>query len=192
MLVPNSLVSDNNLRQEIYRHYHADEALVVQSILPKAVLNKDVKKRVQQRAYSLASEVRTVAQNGSQIQKLLNQYALSTNEGIVLMCLAEALLRVPDKVTADRLIRDRLLRGDWSAHIGVNNSLFVNSSTWGLLLSGQIVRFNDEEKRNSISGLKKIIGKVGEPIIRKSMQYAMKIMGNQFVLGRTIKEAMAK
>lgn len=192
MLVPNSLVSDNNLRQEIYRHYHADEAQVVQSILPKAVLNKDVKKRVQQRAYSLASEVRTVAQNGSQIQKLLNQYALSTNEGIVLMCLAEALLRVPDKITADRLIRDKLLRGDWSAHIGVNNSLFVNSSTWGLLLSGQIVRFNDEEKRNSISGLKKIIGKVGEPIIRKSMQYAMKIMGNQFVLGRTIKEAMAK
>ena len=105
------------------------------------------------------------------------------------MCLAEALLRVPDKNTQDALIRDKISQGQWSSHLGSSESLFVNASSWGLLLTGALVNYADKRKQDKLGLLKKIIGRLGEPVIRKSMNYAMKIMGNQFVMGETITAA---
>ena len=109
---------------------------------------------------------------------------------VVLMCLAEALLRVPDSLTMDRLIRDKLADGDWSSHLGNSESLFVNASAWGLLLTGKVVTYNDEQKRQQLGLLRKTMGRVGEPVIRASVRYAMQIMGTQFVMGTNIGEAL--
>jgi len=116
------------LRASIHKHYRCDEAKLLETLLPMAELNSQAQARVKSRAMSFTKHAREAARTGSGIQNLLNEYALSTQEGVVLMCLAEALLRIPDSTTADRLIRDKLISGDWSAHIGNSNSLFVNSS----------------------------------------------------------------
>ena len=177
------------MRNTIRKYYRADEDMVVKELLPLAKLCNSAQIKVDSKAVELAKQVRCTAQKSGNIQNLLNQYALSTDEGIVLMCLAEALLRVPDSTTADRLIRDKLLTGNWSSHIGSSESFFVNASSWGLLLSGEVVSFNKEDQEIHINNLKKSIGKLGEPVIRIAMRQAMGIMGTQFVLGRTIKEA---
>lgn len=189
MLLPQSTQKNNELRAVIRQNYRCSEEAVLEHILPLATLDQEAASRANTRALELAGAVRKAAQGGSSIQNLLNQYALSTNEGVVLMCLAEALLRVPDSTTADRLIRDRLGSGDWASHIGGSDSLFVNSSAWGLLISGRVVSFNREEERHQINNLGKLVGKLGEPVIRNAMRIAMGIMGTQFVLGRTITEA---
>lgn len=184
------ITNDNNeLRDTIRKYYRAEEEQVINELLPIAQLSNNSQIKVNKKAVELAEQVRKTAQKSGNIQNLLNQYALSTDEGIVLMCLAEALLRVPDSTTADRLIRDKLLTGNWSSHIGNSDSFFVNASSWGLLLSGEVVSFNKEDKEIYINSLKKSIGKLGEPIIRQAMRQAMGIMGTQFVLGRTINEA---
>ena len=98
---------------------------------------------------------------------MLNEFSLSSEEGVVLMCLAEALLRVPDADTADDLIRDKLANGDWSAHLGNSDSIFVNASSWGLLLTGKLVNYSDRKKQTQFNLLKKTVGRLGEPVIRK-------------------------
>ena len=105
------------------------------------------------------------------------------------MCLAEALLRVPDKHTQDALIRDKISQGQWSSHLGSSDSLFVNASSWGLLITGTMVNYADKRQQARFGLLKKTIGRLGEPVIRKSMNYAMKVMGKQFVMGETITAA---
>ena len=189
MHLPKNIDTKNSMRNTIRKYYRADEDMVVKELLPLAELCSSVQIKVDTKAVELAKQVRCTAQKSGNIQNLLNQYALSTDEGIVLMCLAEALLRVPDSTTADRLIRDKLLTGNWSSHIGSSESFFVNASSWGLLLSGEVVSFNKEDQEIHINNLKKSIGKLGEPVIRIAMRQAMGIMGTQFVLGRTIKEA---
>ena len=124
------------------------------------------------------------------VNALLNEFTLSSKEGVVLMCLAEALLRVPDKLTADRLIRDKLGEGDWRSHLGRSHSMFVNASSWGLLLTGTFVQFREEDAVSAWKTLKQTVGRVGEPAIRAAMRLAMRIMGTQFVLGRDIHEAI--
>ena len=192
MMFSSHLPPSTELRSAIREHYRCGEAAIMETLLPLARLNPQAQARVESRALRLTQDARKAAQSGSGIQNLLNEYALSTQEGIVLMCLAEALLRVPDSTTADRLIRDKLISGDWSSHIGNSDSFFVNSSAWGLFVSGRVVGFNDEEKRSHINRLQKTVGKIGEPIIRKAMRQAMGIMGTQFVLGRSIEEANKK
>ena len=100
------------------------------------------------------------------------------------MCLAEALLRIPDRATRDALIRDKISHGDWRAHMGESPSLFVNAATWGLMLTGRLVSVNSE--KNLSSALTRMIGKGGEPLIRKGVDVAMRMMGEQFVTGQTI------
>jgi len=123
------------------------------------------------------------------VQNLLQQYALSSQEGIALMCLAEALLRIPDSATRDALIRDKIAQGQWQTHLGKSPSLFVNAATWGLLITGKLVATHSE------SGLSSSIGRLvslgGEPLIRKGVDMAMRMMGEQFVTGETIAEALA-
>ena len=106
------------------------------------------------------------------------------------MCLAEALLRIPDDETADRLIADKLRAGDWASHLGDSQSLFVNASTWGLMLTGRIVRLDAGDVAAPRARSRASSGRMGEPVVRTAMRQAMRIMGHQFVMGRTIAEAL--
>ena len=123
------------------------------------------------------------------VQGLLQEYSLSSQEGVALMCLAEALLRIPDPATRDALIRDKISTGHWQAHLGRSPSLFVNAATWGLLLTGKLVSTHSESGLSS--ALARLVGKGGEPLIRKGVDLAMRLMGEQFVTGETIAEALA-
>ena len=123
------------------------------------------------------------------MQGLLQEYSLSSQEGVALMCLAEALLRIPDPATRDALIRDKISTGQWHEHLGRSPSLFVNAATWALLLTGKLVSTHSESGLSS--ALARLVGKGGEPLIRKSVDRAMRLMGEQFVTGETIAEALA-
>jgi RHH-type proline utilization regulon transcriptional repressor/proline dehydrogenase/delta 1-pyrroline-5-carboxylate dehydrogenase len=123
------------------------------------------------------------------VQGLLQEFALSSQEGVALMCLAEALLRIPDAATRDALIRDKIGSGDWQAHVGASASLFVNAAAWGLLLTGKLVATHSESGLGA--ALRRVVGRSGEPIIRKGVDMAMRLMGEQFVSGETIGQALA-
>ncbi len=113
----------------------------------------------------------------------MRQYDLGSEEGVLLMCVAEALLRIPDQDTADKLIRDKLADADWEKHLGGSDSVLVNASTWGLMLTGKLVQMNDATRADAPSAFKRLVGRVGEPVVRLAVRQAMKIMGHQFVMG---------
>jgi len=189
MLFTGSVLSDCPIRQKIREFYRIDEDIAVKYLLPLAEVDVSTRSRAWERARKMVLKIRQDQQGNSAIDSLLNEYSLSSEEGVVLMCLAEALLRVPDKHTQDELIRDKVSQGQWSTHLGESDSLFVNASSWGLLLTGSMVNYADKRNKQQFGLLKKTIGRLGEPIIRKSMNYAMKIMGQQFVMGETIEAA---
>ena len=189
MLFTGSLITDCPIRQKIREFYRIDENIAVDHILPFAEVNVSARSRAWERARRMVLQIRQDQSGNGAIDALLNEYSLSSEEGVVLMCLAEALLRVPDKHTQDALIRDKISQGQWSSHLGSSDSLFVNASSWGLLVTGSMVNYADKRKQDSFGLLKKTIGRLGEPVIRKSMHYAMKIMGKQFVMGETIADA---
>lgn len=145
-------------------------------------------KEVQALATRLVQDLRAKPQSGG-VESLIQEFSLSSQEGIALMCLAEALLRIPDRATRDALIRDKISRGDWRSHMGESSSLFVNAATWGLMLTGKLVGVSSE--RNLSQALTRLIGKGGEPLIRKGVNVAMRMMGEQFVSGQTIESALA-
>src|SRR5262249_30503838 len=140
-------------------------------------------------ALRLATALREKTPSGG-VEGLIHEYSLSSQEGVALMCLAEALLRIPDGETRDALIRDKIGGGDWSAHLGHSPSLFVNAATWGLLLTGRLTATSSE--RNLSAALTRLIARGGEPLIRGGVNLAMRLMGEQFVAGQTIDEALAK
>ncbi len=189
MLFTGSLITDCPIRQKIREFYRIDENIAVDHILPAAEVNVSARSRAWERARKMVLKIRQDQAGNGAIDALLNEYSLSSEEGVVLMCLAEALLRVPDKHTQDELIRDKISQGQWSSHLGASDSLFVNASSWGLLLTGSMVDFADKRKKDHFGLLKKTVGRLGEPVIRKSMNYAMKVMGKQFVMGENIKAA---
>ncbi|WP_166839205.1 bifunctional proline dehydrogenase/L-glutamate gamma-semialdehyde dehydrogenase PutA [Rheinheimera pleomorphica] len=192
MLYNGSLVATQPLRQTIRDFYRADEDQVIQYLLPLADIGVNARSRAWERARQLVLTIRQAQVGKGGVDALLNEFSLSTEEGLVLMCLAEALLRVPDKTTADRLIRDKLSQGDWSSHLGNSSSLFVNASAWGLLLTGKLVNYSDEQKKQQFGLLKRTCGRLGEPVIRQAVRYAMQIMGAQFVMGTTIGAALQR
>lgn len=169
--------------------YMADESTWLKQLLPLATASKDERDKIEQSATELIERVRKDKNAIHMIDALLVEYSLDTKEGILLMCLAEALMRVPDKATADALIKDKLSVADWKSHLQKSDSLFVNASTWGLLLTGKIVNIEKTNKKSPISAINGLVNKLSEPVIRKAMNQAMKIMGHQFVLGRDINEA---
>src|SRR5690606_17436996 len=126
------------------------------------------------------------------IEAFMRQYDLGSEEGVLLMCVAEALLRIPDQETTDKLIRDKLGDADWKRHMGQSHSVLVNASTWGLMLTGHLVELADDTKRDAHNAFKRLAGRMGEPVIRMAVRQAMKIMGHQFVMGRSIGEALAR
>ena len=139
-------------------------------------------------AHKLVSAVREKRTRASGVDALMHEFSLSSEEGVALMCLAEALLRIPDSETADRLIADKISKGDWRKHLGESPSLFVNAATWGLLITGKLVGTSSEAGLGS--AMSKLISKGGEPLIRKGVDLAMRMLGNQFVTGQTIGEAI--
>ena len=168
------------------------ETEAVPVLLEQARLPEQVAKDSHKMAYKLAENLRNQKNNSGRagmVQGLLQEFSLSSQEGVALMCLAEALLRIPDKPTRDALIRDKISNGNWKSHLGSSPSMFVNAATWGLLFTGRLVSTHNESKLSS--SLNRIISKSGEPLIRKGVDMAMRLMGEQFVTGETIAEALA-
>src|ERR1700731_1509233 len=143
-------------------------------------------------AVSLVAGARARRDERPFLDAFLQEFGLSNQEGIALMCIAEALLRIPDDATADRLIAEQLATGDWSAHSGKSESLFVNASTWGLMLTGGMLELDPTIKADASGWIKKLTSKAGEPLVRLAVRRAMRIIGGEFVVGRTIEEALAR
>ncbi len=177
-------------RSKIDQSYRRDEEEAVQAVLSIAVFDDRAQKRIRQSAHNLVATVRSSGAAAGGLDAFLQEYELSNEEGVTLMCLAEALLRIPDAETANRLIKDKIGEADWEKHLGQSSSLFVNASTWALMLTGQVVHLEDKQTKNIGSVLRRMISKSGEPVIRQAMVQAMKILGRQFVLGRSIEEAI--
>jgi RHH-type proline utilization regulon transcriptional repressor/proline dehydrogenase/delta 1-pyrroline-5-carboxylate dehydrogenase len=170
----------------------ADEAALVRQLADIADPGEAGRKKIQTTAAQLVSAVRKNSKADRGIEAFLQQYDLSSAEGVLLMCIAEALLRIPDADTADRLIADKITSAEWKNHLGSSDSLFVNASTWGLMLTGQILTLDESAKTNPGQMLGRMMSRAGEPVIRTAMRQAMKIMGHQFVMGRTISEAIKR
>jgi RHH-type proline utilization regulon transcriptional repressor/proline dehydrogenase/delta 1-pyrroline-5-carboxylate dehydrogenase len=169
--------------------YRADEAQTMRALLDEAALAPDLLRKTQSLAASLAQGVRAARSRAGGVDALMLEFSLDSREGVALMCLAEALLRIPDLATRDRLIRDKIGRGDWRAHVGRSPSLFVNAAAWGLLVTGQLVDTRSDSALEAAVG--SLLRKGGEPLIRKGVDLAMRLLGKQFVTGRTIDEAIA-
>lgn len=176
------------LRQAITQAYRRDETEAVTDMLERAQMTEAERAAASELARKLVTQVRANRTKANGVDALMHEFSLSSAEGIALMCLAEALLRVPDAATRNELIQDKLSGGNWQSHLGNSPSLFVNASAWGLLLTGKLTSHSSDTLAGS---LKSVLAKGGAPLIRKSMDYGMRLMGKQFVSGQTIEEALA-
>ena len=189
-----AMTSDSSpLRLEINRDYLADETKKVESLLEEVargdVHSTAVRNAIGERARQLITRIRHQAQTSDGIDALLREYDLSSHEGVALMCMAEALLRIPDADTVDLLIKDKLGDAEWERHLGDSHSLFVNASTWSLMLTGKLIRF---EKATMDGMLNRLLQRGSDPVIRLATREAMRIIGHQFVLGESIEGAIRR
>lgn len=182
-----AISKQNKLRQIITAAYRRPETECLPALLEEATFDPKTKAKIKDLAIRLVTALRA-KYKGTGVEGLVHEYSLSSQEGVALMCLAEALLRIPDKATRDALIRDKIAGGDWKAHVGGGRSLFVNAATWGLVVTGKLTTPADT---NTLSAtLTRLIARCGEPVIRKGVDMAMRMMGEQFVRGETIEEAV--
>ncbi|GAB3340101.1 bifunctional proline dehydrogenase/L-glutamate gamma-semialdehyde dehydrogenase PutA [Marilutibacter aestuarii] len=179
-------------RAAITRAWLRDEAEHVRALLEAARMDDAARESTRAKAADLVARVRARVHDQGAIEAFMRQYDLGSEEGVLLMCVAEALLRIPDQETTDKLIRDKLGEADWKRHMGQSESVLVNASTWGLMLTGHLVDLADETKHNVHGAFKRLVGRVGEPVIRLAVRQAMRIMGHQFVMGRNIGEALVR
>ncbi len=179
-------------RARIENLHRAPEAAVVRELLGLADQGAGHRARVQARARQLVEGIRASDVGASGIDAFMQEYELSNREGVILMCLAEALLRVPDADTADKLIKSKLADADWEGHLGHSSSLFVNASTWALMLTGRVISLDRPDDLDLGGYLGRMVARSGEPVIRQAMVQAMRILGRQFVMGRNIKEALTR
>lgn len=170
--------------------YMVDESQWLEQLITLATPTEQEKSEIRQQTRQLIEAIRADKKSVQMIDALLLEYSLDTQEGILLMCLAEALMRIPDADTADAFIRDRLSVADWKSHLRNSDSVFVNASSWGLMITGKVIGLADVDTASPIQGLNRLINKLSEPVIRQVMSQAMKIMGRQFVLGQTMTEAL--
>lgn len=191
MLDKRTLLSPKGQRATINDAYRAPELNIITRLIEYAALDDNQLASIRHTATRLVEQVRSLRKKSTGIDSFLTEYALSSDEGIALMCLAEALLRVPDNQTIDELIKDKLTKGDWSAHRGQSDSVFVNATTWALMLTGKVLAPERAESVLSQS-LFKLMNRSGEGVVRKGADAAMRIMSKQFVMGRTIHEAIAR
>ncbi|WP_171118683.1 bifunctional proline dehydrogenase/L-glutamate gamma-semialdehyde dehydrogenase PutA [Ruegeria sp. HKCCA5463] len=176
----------HSLRTLIDTSTYADQSAVLETLISQASLTDTDRSAISAAAAQLVRDIRSSTSPGL-MEVFLAEYGLSTDEGIALMCLAEALLRVPDADTIDALIEDKIAPSDWGKHLGQSSSSLVNASTWALMLTGKVL---DEGKASPVGALRGAIKRLGEPVIRTAVARAMKEMGRQFVLGETIQSAM--
>ncbi len=177
---------------DVSRRYLQNESELVAELAQLADVSAPISGRVQNTATELVRGVRRRSAQEGGLDAFMQQYDLSSKEGVLLMCIAEALLRIPDAATADRLIADKLTSARWEEHLGASDSLFVNASTWGLMLSGQMLSLEASDTLNPARLLGKLASRAGEPVVRTAMRQAMRIIGHQFVMGRTIDEALRR
>src|SRR5476651_1151779 len=170
--------------------YLADEDSIVSERVAQARLSSAEAEQTRNLATDLVKRIRADGRKSGGVDAFMQEYALSSEEGVALMCLAEALLRIPDADTADRMIRDKIGGAQWDRHRAKSESVFVNASTWALMLTGRIVKLDDAAKWDFEGILKRAVARSGEPVIRQAVTYAMRVLGRQFVLGRTIAEAL--
>jgi RHH-type proline utilization regulon transcriptional repressor/proline dehydrogenase/delta 1-pyrroline-5-carboxylate dehydrogenase len=182
----------DELFKAVSDNYIVDEEQYLSELIKLVPSSDEAIERVTRRAHELVNKVRQFDKKGLMvgIDAFLQQYSLETQEGIILMCLAEALLRIPDAATADALIEDKLSGAKWDEHMSKSDSVLVNASTWGLMLTGKIVKLDKKLDGTPSNLLSRLVNRLGEPVIRQAMMAAMKIMGKQFVLGRNMKEAL--
>ena len=171
---------------------YLDEREGAARLLKLQPLDGPAREAVTAKAVALVRAARASPRRQGVVESFLQEFSLGTREGLALMCLAEALLRTPDSATRDALIAEKIGSADWGAHLGKSGSAFVNASTWGLMLTGAIVSPDEEARRDPAAFLKRLAGRLGEPVIRAAVARAIRIMGEQFVLGRTIGDALRR
>ena len=182
------LPPETRLRAAIRDAHRQDETAAVAALLAAADMPLEARERIAATARRLVDTVRRERLGKGGLDAFLHEYALSSPEGVALMCLAEALLRIPDAETVDKLIRDKIAAADWHSHLGHSGSLFVNASTWALMLTGRLLR---PENENDVGdALRRLIARSSEPVWRQAVTAAMRILAGQFVMGRTIEEAL--
>ena len=182
------------MRDAIRDNTHVDEPQRVRELLAFANRNLSAPEReaVVERARELVRQCRAAGLRAGTLDAFLQEFGLSNREGVALMCLAEALLRVPDEATADALIAEKIRAGDWDSHLGKSASPFVNASVWGLMLTGRLVTLEPDTAAETVDWVRRLVARLGEPVVRRAVLQAMRILGGQYVLGRTIGEAMRR
>jgi RHH-type proline utilization regulon transcriptional repressor/proline dehydrogenase/delta 1-pyrroline-5-carboxylate dehydrogenase len=180
------------LRLDIAKAAHYDEEDAISNLLSSSSLTDERRKSIVDAAQNLVKISRSHSESQGTMDHFLHEFGLSNKEGVALMCLAEALLRVPDGDTADKLISEKIKSGNWAEHKGRSESLFVNASTWGLMLTGKFIELGPDVTKRPDNWFKRFVLSTGEPVVRKAINQAMKIMGGQYVLGRTIEEASSR
>lgn len=178
----------SELKQIISNNYRSKETACVSNLLASINITPEQEQNATKLASTLIEKVRNKRIRGTGIDAIMNKFKLSTNEGLALMCLAESLLRIPDKATQNKLIKDKITKGNWAIYTKTENS-FINAASWGLLISGKITK---PTNKNLTKFLLSAIAKGGEPLIRRAMITAVRFMGNQFVIGETIEKALKK
>jgi len=190
--VTSAEIPRDSLRDAVERAWRVPEPEHVTALLRSVPMSREDRSAVGSRAIDLVRRVRRRSEDQGAMEAFMREYDLSSEEGVVLMCLAEALLRIPDTDTAELLIADKLSDADWESHLGKSESLFVNASTWGLMLTGRMVRVSQSARTDVGSVLARIANKSGEPVVRLAIRQAMRIMGHQYVMGRDIVAAMQR
>ncbi len=168
----------------------ADETALVEALVEAGRFDETQRAEIERLATRLVEAARAGRHETGGVDSFLHEYGLSSEEGVLLLCLAEALLRIPDAATADRLIAGTIGLGDWARHLGHSDSWLVNASTYALMLTGRIVDWGDEPGSDLGARAQRLIARSGEPVIRQAMRQAMRILGSQFVLGQDIAEAL--
>ncbi len=182
---------DNKLRTAIRDAYLSNETKAVKDLISYLDFNSDIRNRISQDAVTIVNELR-LSKSPGLMETFLAEYGLSTQEGVSLMCLAEALLRVPDESTIDALINDKIAPANWSRHLGHSTSPLVNTSTWVLMLTGRVIDSREIKKWDISGNIRQLLRRIGEPVIRTAVARSMKVLGHQFVLGRDIQEAISR
>ena len=181
-----------SFHKQIRNATYLDENKCVSGLLEDKYLSEYQQNSIADFATNLIKKSREDKSQHTMLDAFLMEFGLSNQEGVALMCIAESLLRVPDNQNADRLIAEKIKSGKWMNHLGNSNSIFVNASTWGLMLTGFVVELDDKIRTETKSWIKRFSSRLGEPIVRKAVSKAMKIMANQYVLGQTIDDALKR
>ena len=194
MFITHRSLTSNPLREAINSQYRVDETTIIRQLLNSIKISGKEQAAIQRLALKLVKRVRKEQSRATGLDAFMHEYDLSSQEGIQLMCLAESLLRIPDRQTVDKLIADKISHADWEQHVGKSDSIFTNASTWALMLTGKILQFNQSAAELSERPLKQVLieltEKLGEPLIRQAIQQGMRIIARQFVQGTTMTEAL--